>query len=243
MNLEKMNCQTISKIQKYQKNRADVLSQLQKGITEKSEQINLLHIQLEDLEQDYLVDFDSSIRTQMNEIKKQIATLQEEIEEDTRFKNKAMKRNIVLTQEDYEDLKKTFDQTKKDHDKAYQVLEKKKKDLVEAFLEYDALFAELDDLMYEMQLLVFNTFGDMEWHKIKNMLDFKDVQSLKSESIDLAELYQSAPIKHKKGSTLVQAKTNFTTQGFGMRPGQYKSISDAKMCDDLIKSGLVTKVI
>ncbi len=243
MNLQQLNSSTVMKVQKYLANKTNVVAEMQKNMADKRLQIDALNMELESLEQDYLVDFDASIRKQMNEIKKKMVALHEEINDDAKFMGKAIQKTLALTDSDYEELKTTFDNARKDHDKKYQALQKKKQEVIEAFIEYDSSYSELHELHHELELLMYTTFGEAECRKVKAMLSFVELQQVKDESFDLSQLFASAPINHKKGATLVRAINPFTSTNLAMRKGEYKSINNEKVVNDLIQSGLVTKVV
>lgn len=243
MNLQQLNSATVNKVQKYLINKTNVVSEMQNSIADKHLQIDSLNVELEALEQDYLVDFDAGIRKKMTEIKKKIVSLKEEIEDDSSFMGKAIQKSLALTEQDYAELKSTFDATRKEHDKKHQALLKKKQEIIEAFIEYDESYSDLHELHHELELLIYSTFGEAECRKVKALINFVELQQVKDQNFDLSQLFASAPIRHKKGATLVRAISPFTSANFNMQNGQYKSISDTKLLDDLLQAGYVQKVM
>lgn len=166
MNLEQLNSKTINKINLYIENKQKLALKL----NEKRNEVNDLQVEYELEEQAYLVDLNEGAISRMKEIKQDIAGLEIEIRGIEVILNENSKAKFILSDDDRQELSKSFSKVCEKRDKLFNDFLKKKGEVIAAYNKLKEEHEDVNDLFLDIITLVENNLERAEYRQTKAAL-------------------------------------------------------------------------
>lgn len=166
MNLELLDSKTINKINLYMENKQKLALKL----NEKRNEINDLQVGYELEEQAYLANLNEGALSRMEEIKQDISGLEIEIRGIEVILDKNSKAKFTLSDDDRQELSKSFSKVSEKRDKLFNDFLKKKGEVIAAYNKLKEEHEDVNDLFLDIITLVENNLERAEYRQTKAAL-------------------------------------------------------------------------